>query len=404
VTSERPEPPHLLVLNQMCGRLAWETAEDIARQVGPVAVLTGQTDTLARGSTPLIELHPAAPHVQRKGNLARLWSWKRYWWRAFFWLFRWSRKTPALYFTNPPIGPWLGWFHRLLRGQRYAVIVYDIYPDYLEGLGTIRRGGAIAGVWRWFNRRALERAEAVITLGSHMAANLGKQFDVSRLPAGKIFAIYPWADLDELRPLPKTDNPFARDHGQVDKLTLMYSGNMGIGHDLGSMLSATERMRPMQNVHFMFIGGGPRASEVRDQIQSRGLNNATFLDLVPEDQLRYSLSTADVALVSLEDSVAGFAVPSKAFAFLAVGAPLVVICGRECELADIVREHQCGWIVPPDKVDALSALLTDITSGKFDLPAMKQRARRAAEQMGSRRNTAEIVAALLPLLGGANGP
>jgi glycosyltransferase involved in cell wall biosynthesis len=397
VNSNRNEPPHLLVLNQMCGRLAWETAEDIAQQIGPVALLTGQLDTLKRGSTPLIELHPAAVHVQRNGNVARLWSWVRYWWRAFFWVFRWSRKTPALYFTNPPIVPWAGWLHRRLRGQRYAVIVYDIYPDFLENLGTIRRGGVIAGLWRWFNRRAFQNAEAVITLGSHMAANLGRQFDASRTAAGKLHAIFPWADTDELKPLPKQDNPFARQHGQVDKLTVMYSGNMGVGHDLGSMLAAAERLKLQPKLHFMFIGGGPRATEVSEQIKTRQLTNATFLDLVTEEQLRYSLSTADVALVSLEDSVAGLAVPSKTFTFLSVGAPLIVVCGHACELNDIVREYNCGWVVSPGDVDGLSQLLSDIADGKYDLAAMKGRSRRAAEQIGSRRNTAEIIAALDPL-------
>jgi colanic acid biosynthesis glycosyl transferase WcaI len=383
----------------MCGRLAWETAEDVARLIGPVAVLTGQADTLARGSTSLVELHAATPHVQRKGNAARLWSWLRYWWRAFFWLFRWSRKTPVLYFTNPPILPWLGWFHRLLRGQRYAVIVYDIYPDFLVKLGTIRRRGLIARLWRWFNRRAFLRAEAVITLGSHMAANLGRQFDATQTPAGKIFAIYPWADTDELRPLPKAENPFASEHGQVDKLTVMYSGNMGIGHDLGSMLSTAERMQSQPDVSFMFIGGGPRASSVREQIKDRQLTNAIYLDLVPEEQLRYSLSTADVALVSLEDNVAGLAVPSKAFSFLAVGAPLLVICSEACELADIVRQYNCGWVVSSGDVEGLHQSLSDIAAGKYDLAAMKERSRSAAEQIGSRKNSAEIYTALAPMLG-----
>ncbi len=394
-----PEPPQLLVLNQMCGRLAWETAEDIAGRIGPVAILTGQIDTLARGSTPLIELHAASPHVQRKGNVARLWSWLRYWWRAFFWLFRWSRKTPVLYFTNPPILPWLGWFHRLLRGQRYAVIVYDIYPDFLVNLGMLRPRGLIARIWRWFNRLAFQRAEVVITLDSHMATNLGRQFDASRTVAGKILAIYPWADINELRPLPKFENPFAREHNQLSKLTIMYSGNMGIGHDLGSMLAAAERMQSQRGVHFMFIGGGPRANEVREQIKQRKLENATFLDLVPEKQLRYSLSAADVALVSLEDNVAGLAVPSKAFTFLAIGAPLLLICGHECELADIIRQYDCGWIIAPGNVNELCELLNDITAGKYDLAAMKARSRRAAEQIGSRGNSAQIVAALAPMLG-----
>lgn len=381
----------------MCGRLAWETAEDIAREIGPVALLTGQIDTLERGSTPLIELHPAAVHVQRKGNAARLWSWLRYWWRAFFWLFRWNRKTPALYFTNPPILPWAGWLHRRLRGQRYAVIVYDIYPDFLENLGTIRRGGFIAGLWRWFNRRALQNADVVITLGSHMATSLSRQFDASQTASGQLHAIFPWADSDELRPMPKADNPFAREHGQLEKVTVMYSGNMGIGHDLGSMLAAAERLQSQPKLHFLFIGGGPRANEVREQIATRRLTNAKFFDLVPEDQLRYSLSTADVALVSLEDSVAGLAVPSKAFTFLAVGAALIVICGHDCELNDIVREFNCGWVLSPGDVDGLCQLLSDIAEGKYDLAAMQLRSRRAAEQIGSRRNTGDIVAALAPL-------
>ena len=395
--------PVLLVLNQMAGPMTWELVEDCAERLGPVALLTGHPDTLAKRPPKNIQVTPAAPY--HRGSYARrVLSWLRYLGQALLWVRRFPKRTPLLLFSNPPLLPWLGYLLSKLRGQPYSVMVHDIYPDLMVGLGKLSDGNPVVRLWRALNRRAYESAELVMTLGEFMAERLARQFDPRRTPAAKIEVIYPWADTEAIRPLPKERNWFAREHGLVDKTTVMYSGNMGMGHDIETILRAAGRLRHETGIHFMFIGAGPKWSLVERTIRTEQLPNVTLLGWQPEEVLPYSMTAADVAVVSLEQGIEGIALPSKAFSFLAAGAALLLISREDSELANIVAEHHCGWTIPPGRPDELVRVVSSLRESPGDLQSRKTGSRRVAETLGSRRNSETILERVQACRAGAIRP
>lgn len=386
--------PVLLILNQMAGPITWELAEDLAAQLGPVALLTGHPDTLAKGSRAAVQLWAAAPY-QRGSFARRALSWLRYLLQALLWLRRWPASTPLLLFSNPPMLVWLGWLLRVVRGQRYAVMVHDIYPDVLVRLAGFAETHPLVRAWRWLNRRAYQRAELVMTLSEGMAATLARQFDPSKTAAGRLAIAYPWADAGRIRPQAKADNPFAQAHGQVDKLTVMYAGNMGLAHDIETMLAAAERVQDLANVHFMFIGAGPKWQLVQATMQQRGLGNVTLLPWQPEDGLPQQLATAEIGLVALEQEAQGLAVPSKALYYLAAGAALLGLSAPGSDLDTIVARDRCGLVVAPGDVDGLERALRGLASDPDRLAEMRSRARQAALARYDRRAVTAQINALL---------
>lgn len=330
--------PRLLILNQMAGPMTWELAEDAGEALGCVAMLTGHPDTLAKGSTDKVRLFPAATY--KRGSFARrALSWIQYGWQAFFWLWRWPQDIPVLMFSNPPVLCWLGWLMKMLRGQRYSVMVHDIYPNVLVSVGGFSERHPLIRFWRALNRHAYENADVVMTLGEFMAANLEKQFDARKTRPGKVEVVYPWVDTEKIKPMPKAENWFAQKHNQLDKLTVMYSGNMGLGHDIETMLEAARLLHDEPKIHFMFIGAGPKWKFVERAIAQHHLQNVTLLPWQPEETLPYSLACADVALVSLEPGMEGLALPSKAIHFMGAGASILIISNMHNELV--------GWAVNP---------------------------------------------------------
>jgi colanic acid biosynthesis glycosyl transferase WcaI len=373
----------VIILNQMAGPMTWELAEDMGDALGGVALLTGHPDTLQK-SHPHVQLFPAAPY-QRGSFPRRALSWVHYWLQAFFWLWRWPKETPLLLFSNPSLLCWLGWLMRVLRGTPYSVMVHDIYPDVLVRMSGFSEKHPLIRLWRWLNRRAYQRADAVMTLGEYMAATLARQFDPAQTRQGKIEVIYPWVDTDKIKPIPKAENWFAQKYDQVDKLTVMYSGNMGLGHDIETMLEAARQLQNMPDIHFMFIGAGPKWVIVADAKQNEGLDNVTLLDWQSEDVVPYSLASADIALVSLENAMVGLAIPSKAMASMAVGSALVAIVGLENELQDWVQQFECGWQIPPGGEQLLIKTLQIWRSDNKTLQNLQQNSRLTALELFSRR-------------------
>jgi glycosyltransferase involved in cell wall biosynthesis len=331
----------------------------------------------------------------RATSLSRGISWLLYLGHAFIWLQRWPGHTPCLFFSNPPLLPWLGYMLRRWRHRPYAVMVHDIYPDVLVRLKGLAENSLMTRVWRWLNRVSYEQADAVMTLGECMAGTLAGQFDPARTKAGRLEIIQPWADTARLRPLPKAENWFARSQGQVGKLTVMYSGNMGMGHDIETMLNTARRLRPVRDLHFMFIGAGPKWQIVADYLRQEAPANVTLMPWQPEAVAPFSLAAADVALVSLEAGAEGLAFPSKALSAMAAGSALLGLSRTPSDLQALIEQFRCGLNVKPGDVEGLvQAILTFRDDASF-LAQCRRTARLLAESTFARsRNVRKVLSTI----------
>jgi glycosyltransferase involved in cell wall biosynthesis len=367
----------------MAGPMTWELAEYLGNELGRVALLTGHPDTLAKGSQEKVVIYPAAPYL--RGNyLRRILSWLRYLGQAVLWLWRWPPTIPLLLFSNPPFLPWLGYLMHHLRNQSYAVMVHDIYPDVLVRLKCLKGNSFIAQIWNRLNRVAYEQAKVVLTLGESMATSLTKQFDPLLTKARRVEIVYPWADTEVIHPIPKGKNWFARQYGQVGKLTVMYSGNMGIIHDIETMLAVANKFRAVPNVHFMFIGAGPKWQLVSDTLREQRLQNVTLLPWQAEEIIPFSLTTADVALISIEPAAAGLAVPSKFIYSIAAGSMVLVLATGDSEVASWVHQYDCGKVLEPGDIQGVCDTIESLLKDEETLKGYKNRVRSIALQKFSR--------------------
>ena len=395
-TAPAGSTPTLLVLNQMATPLTWQFAEDWARTVGPVELLTGHRDALRLASVNGVSVVAAPPYV--RGSLfAGTLSWLAYAWHAARWIWRFPPDTRVLFYTSPPILPWLGPVLQRLRGQRYAVMVHDIYPDVLVRLGKLRKSSLLVRTWRQLNRRSYERADLVMTLGARMAELLGNTFDATKTKSGRIAIAPLWVDTVALRPVVKSENWFAVEHQQSGKITVMYSGNIGFSHDVESLLAAAGEMRNDARFHFVIIGSGPKWQSVVDAVRKRSLSNVTVLPWQPEEAFPYSVAAADIAVIPLDASVAGMSLPSRAYSFMAAGVPLLISSAPGGDLDDLLSRFELGWKVAAADSAAIVRVLESVSAD--ELAYRKKESRRAAETIGSRQNSASMVKLLADAFG-----
>ena len=375
----------------MAGPLVWEFAEDFAATVGPVALLTGHPDTLAKPRRDDILVFPAVAY-SRESYQRRAISWLTYCAQAFIWLWRWPKTTPILLFTNPPLLLWLGFLLRILRGTAICDNGIRRLPRRArEAVEDIGIESGMIRLWRWLNGRAYARAELVMTLSRDMQRTLEKHSAANRALHPPIEIISPWADTARIRPLPKQENWFAKKYAAIGKLTVMYSGNMSMSHDIETLLLVAEQMKQDQEVHFLFIGSGPKWNPVATAKTEKDLFNVTLLPWQAEEVIPFSLAAADVAFISLQEELAGISFPARTFSFLAAGVPLLVSCSEESELADIISRFGCGWKVRPKDASALLQLLEWIRENPAVLEPARRASRRAAEEIGSRQNSRMMV-------------
>lgn len=393
-----PKHPKVIFFCQMAGPLFRELAQDISDRCPPCILFTGHPDTIKKGSQIGSLYIEAGPKYQRKSKLTRLLSGLHFMFRSFVKCWQFPRNSLLFLMSTPLCFGIIGYIFKRLRGQHYVVLVYDIYPDLLINTGHLKESGLVARIWLKLNKLAWENADIVFTIGDKMAEKLEKRFDASKTAAGKVISIYNWANTEWIKPVAKIDNEFAIEHGQVEKLTVMYSGNLGNTHDIETILAAAKKLRKEGSIHFMIIGEGAKSNIVGQAKLEDNLENLTILPFQPESLLPLSLPTADISVITLAKGSEGLSVPSKTHYYMAAGSALLGICDQSSEIAQMINKYDCGFSVRPGDVDSVVSNMLGLLNDKAKLQYYKANSRRVAEQYHSRKNTHYYIDALASLI------
>ena len=287
----------------------------------------------------------------------------------------------------------VAWLLRVTRRVPYVCLVQDVYPEIAIQLGVVRPRSAAARIWRGIYRRVYGAAERIVVLGPRMRDVLQRSLRPDSWD--KCVVIPNWADGDAISPLPKEDNPLRRELTLSDKLVVIYSGNMGLTHDMRTMVEAADRLRHLADLWFLFIGGGGRREMVASMVQDKGLKNVTMLPYQPQEALPYSLTCGDISLVTLEKGIEGLSVPSKLYSSLAAGLAIVGVVGPGSEVGDVIEEYHCGYRVSQGDVDGLVGAIEALHSDPRLLANMRRQARACFEENFTRAMSIDRYVSLL---------
>lgn len=271
------------------------------------------------------------------------------------------RLSDLLVSTSPPMVSICAVIIGFLRPRlKVHYWVMDINPDQAIAMGKFGGRHPLVVAMDWLNRRILKRADSVITLDRFMKARLEKKLespkDELRAP---IQVIPPWPMDDHLDPVAHAENPFRKAQGWEDKFVVMYSGNHSIVHPLDTILDAAEKLADDPRFVFAFIGGG-KGKEIVDRriaSENHATGNLVSLPYQPLDQIRYTLSAADLHLVSLGKNMSGIVHPCKVYGAMAIGRPVLALGPSESYLNDIIERENFGESIEHSDVDAAVAAL-----------------------------------------------
>ncbi|MEO1028840.1 MAG: glycosyltransferase, partial [Pseudomonadota bacterium] len=125
-----------------------------------------------------------------------------------------------------------------------------------------------------------------------------------------------------------------------------YSGNLGQVHDVETMLGAAEILADNPRIKFLFIGGGKLRETLNEAIEARGLSNIQTRPYQPRDQLRLSLTLADIHWASLMPVMEGLILPSKLYGIAAAGRPMIMVGDENGDIGRILTKWEFGVTVP----------------------------------------------------------
>ncbi len=284
--------------------------------------------------------------------------------------------------TSPPMCSLAALAISIVRRVPIKYWVMDVNPDQVVASGRLGPKSLPVRLFERLNGWILGRAAAVVTLDEHMAERLE-----AKRPLGERLSVLPlWPHEQHLEAGSGDGDAFRLEHGMGDRLVLTYSGNHSPFNPIDTLLEAARRLEPRPDLLFCFIGGGIDKPRVDRVVRERAPRNLLSLPYQPLGRLGYSLSAADVHLVTMGVRAVGCCHPSKVYAALAVGRPILFVGPEHSHLADFIRRQRIGWCVPQgDAAAAVQAVRELARQGRPGLEEMGRRARRLARTRMSQR-------------------
>ncbi len=285
----------------------------------------------------------------------------------------------VLCMTDPPIVGDLG----VLVGRRFGapviVISQDVFPEIATELGRLRNP-AVVGVLRGLVGAYLRRADRIVAIGETMRGRLVAK----GTPPDRLRVIPNWVDTTAITPQPR-DNAWAEKHGLVSKFVVMHSGNVGHAQDLDSLVRAATFLRDRDDIRIVVVGYGARHSQVAELAHRLEVEDLVrFLPYQQRGRLPLSLSSADLHVVGLAKGLAGYVVPSRLYGILSAARPVIAAADDESETARLVRDVECGIVIPPGKPELLARTIREAAEGAYDLSSMGHRGREYVEREADR--------------------
>lgn len=340
----------IVFINQVTGYLMKDVINVFCKQYENVALIAGKISDTGDSLDKKVKVSLICPYW--KGSpVSRFISWI---WATIqtIVLVNFKYRGYHLFITsNPPTLAFLPLFCR----NRYSVLVYDIYPDGLVEGGFIRSSSLVARLWAKRNRNYFLKASNIFTLTESMALTLANYTGKERIKV-----ITPWSLFDPGNRVDRCDNIFINKHKLNGKFIVMYSGNIGLGHNLESVIETARLLAKEDVIKFVIIGDGWNKSMIEKMIKDYELKNCLVLPFQPADMLRYSLSAADLGIVSVSAAASKVCAPSKTYNLINLEVPILAISDPGTELASMVERNGTGKVFNQGQYTEMAQFILDL--------------------------------------------
>ncbi len=381
----------ILLVNQHTVPIFIDIANAFAEAGEETILFTGHVETGGKPLSTKIKIVKSISY-QRHSVVSRLLTWLIFSIHYFFYLLVTQRLTRILVVTNPPLAPLITGLIAGWRKLPYFILIYDLYPEAFVQARFLNSSHLLYRSWQNVNVRYFKTAKGIFTLSESMRKAASAYVDDST----KISVVHNWVDTDYVYPISKTENVFIMNNRLEGKTVVMYAGNMGLTHDLESVIEAARLLKNVFQLFFVFIGDGGKRKILEQLVNESSLPNVQFLPYQDEVNFPLAMAAADIGVVTLGVGAEGISVPSKTYINLAAGVCLLSIAPASSELSRLIDLHQVGINCEPGSPVKLAHAIQELVNDKSLLTRYQKNALKAALSYTS-ENAKEYVKAVIRL-------
>jgi glycosyltransferase involved in cell wall biosynthesis len=281
--------------------------------------------------------------------------------------------------TSTPITAVLpGLAAKWCRGLPFVFEVRDLWPELPRALGL--RNPFVLGGMSLLEFLGYRSADACIGLAPGIVEGIRRRaaesLPVATIPNG--------CDLEVFHPSRRA--PLDLPGVAPDDFVAGFTGAHGVANGLDALLDVALELkrRGDRRVKLAFFGDGKEKERLVARAAELGLANCLFFPPVPKERLGAITASLGCGLMTLKDVPAFYqgTSPNKFFDYVAAGLP--VVNNYPGWLAGLIRDHECGIVVPPGDPAAFADALQRLAADPAACRVMGAAARALAEKQFAR--------------------
>ncbi|GBE26231.1 alpha-D-kanosaminyltransferase [bacterium BMS3Bbin03] len=289
-------------------------------------------------------------------------------------------KFDVVYTTSPPLFVGVsGYILSRLKNAKFVFEVRDLWPESAVALGELRNPGFIkrAGKLETFFYR---KAEKIVGVTSGILENLMNR----GVNPEKLQLIKNGTNIH----LFKNRGDHKKDDLNLrGRFVVGYFGIFGLAQGMEQLCELAERMKIYPDVHFLFVGDGPKKQNVLDLKSEKQLTNLTILNEIRREEIAEYISACDAALVPLrKNELFTGALPSKMFDNMACERPIILSVAGEAQ--KVLKDAESGIFVEPENTAQMMEAILKLKSDPELCKRMGRNGRRFVEKYFSRKKLA----------------
>jgi hypothetical protein len=243
------------------------------------------------------------------------------------------------------------------RGRPALIaLMNDIYPEGLVAKGIISRNGLVERSLQRMFDAAFHKICALVFISEHH-----RQF-VTTSSVTRTVVI----------PVSAHSDPFVGHEPTLvtGPIQVTYCGTLGMMHETGTFLGWLERHGERCPMRFLFHTSGASKRKFESDVKAlqakAGLRTEVALrNALPEAPWVQVMKSSQVGLVFQDGGAAKIIFPSKLAGILAAGQAVLMVAEQDSDVARLVIEHGCGWVVNPGDVAGFEASMRDMLDAQL---------------------------------------
>jgi hypothetical protein len=241
-----------------------------------------------------------------------------------------SRGADLLFTGAPPFFLYFAVLAKFIRRVRLIYRITDFYPEVvIADRGSRSPLLELLQRLTWFMRRHVDMFEVLGEDQRRILIEHGIASERIVLKRDRSPVVFSGHELPLRRPK------------ELNGLTvLLYSGNYGVAHEVDTIVEGVIRHHQSGSgrIGVWLNATGRNVDKVEAQLRLAGVPHARSTT-VPLDQLPALLITADAHLITLRSAFSGIVLPSKVYACIASGRPIIYVGPKSSDLHLLCTEQ-----------------------------------------------------------------